>query len=501
MFKRAWLSITRKLSKTIILTIIMFVMANLVLSSIAIKNAVKESTDFAKSSLESTVYLNVDMEKIMESARNEATANSTADGRNRMQITRPSISLEMVKKIANSEYVRDYTYQINANAKEENFTALEDSGANTGMFAGGRGVNLNGNISIIGINSYAFINEVKDNSMSLEEGTYFDENTTDKAIISIDLADENDLKVGDKIELTNAEYDMENFDPRRSEEPEAISSETHEIEIIGIYNINTDSFNGNTVYMNVETASKFLKADTYNNGEYGVESVSYFLTSPDNADAFVKEAEKKYPDMSSDNLKLEVNNDSYEKMAGPIEQVGSFSDTVLWIVVVASVLIITLLINNNIKDRKYEMGVLMSLGGTKKNIIGSVLIELIIIATIGFTLSIGTSYFLADNMGKTLLENQIEATEEQSTNNYGRPVNNIGPGGNFQNREGMGGEPVMNNTESSNIETIDSINVKVGIHDYAILFLIGYVVSVIAMIIPAINIVKYEPKTILTGRA
>lgn len=37
MFKRAWLSISRKLSKTIILIIVMFIMANLVLASIAIK--------------------------------------------------------------------------------------------------------------------------------------------------------------------------------------------------------------------------------------------------------------------------------------------------------------------------------------------------------------------------------------------------------------------------------------------------------------------------------
>lgn len=496
MLKRAWLSITRKPSKTIILAIVMFVMANLVLSSIAIKNAVNESTRFAKESLGSTVYLTADMDKLREQAQAEMQQTTGGEQPVRMRITRPTIYVEMVEAIAESSYVKDYTYGINSTAEESGFDALEDDNSSNGGL-GGMIVNGNsvyGNMSIVGINSYAFINQVQDKTMEIIDGTYFDESTDGKCIISNELATQNDLKVGDKIKLINKEIDMDSYNPRVDSEPAVTSSKTIEVEIIGIYDVNTDNFNMNTIYMNIVTSADFLKAEDYNEGNYGVDNISYFLKNPEEIDAFIAEVNNKYPSLADDNLKLDINSEDYDQMVGPIESVGSFADTVLWIVMIASVLIITLIINNNIKERKYEIGVLMSLGGTKKNIIGSFLVELIIIGTMGFALSIGTSYFLANSMGKSMLESQIASANEQSENNFGRPGAG-GMGGNFQ-ISGNG----MNNTNNSNAETIDNIDISVSVNDYALLFLIGYLIAGLAMVLPSMNIVKYEPKTILTGR-
>lgn len=494
--KRARLSITRKPSKTIILVTVMFVMANLVLASIAIKNAVNESTKFAKQSLQSTVYLSADMDKLREEAMQNRDQNGSETGNFRMNITRPTIYVDMVENVGKSSYVKDYTYGINATGEESGFNAIESDDSSFSF--GGMNRNMSsvyGNISIIGINSYAFISQVEDKTMDLVEGTYFDENTDGKAIISDELAEENELKVGDKIKLVNKEIDMSNFDPHSNSEPTVTSSKTIEIEIIGIYDVNTDNFNVNNVYMNVETASQFLREEEYNNGNYGVENVSYFLNNPEEADDFISEVNEKYPTLSTKYLKLDIDSSTYDQMAGPIESVGSFADTVLWIVIIASVLITTLIINNNIKDRKYEIGVLMSLGGSKKNVVGGFLLELIIIGTIGFTLSIGTSYFLANSMGQNLLESQLKQSEEQSQNNFGRPGAG-GMGRNFQ----YGGDAPQGMNNNNNVEAIDSIDISIAISDYALLFLIGYLIVGVAMIIPSINIVKYEPKTILTGR-
>ena len=500
MFKRSWLSISRKLSKTVILGIVMFVMANLVLASIAIKNAVGESTKFAKETLGSTVYLTVDMDKIREEMQQNMQPN-TNGGPVRIRLERPTIYVDMVKDIAASQYVRDYTYGINGMAKEKKITAIENE--TQGGSGGGFTINIGGSLSaygsmqIVGINSYAFINEVKNNVMELTDGSYFDENTNNKVIISSELAQKNELKVGDKIELINNEVDLENYDFRGGIEPEILSSKTYEVEIIGIYDVNTDNFNANTIYMNVETAAQFLKEANYNNGNYGVDSISYFLNSPEDIDGFLDEVNVKYPNLADQNLKLDINASDYDKMAGPIEQVGSFADTILLIVVIASILIITLIINNNIKDRKYEIGVLMSLGGSKLNVIGQILTELVIIGTVGFILSIGTSYFLADSMGKSMLEKQLQSTEEQSENNFGRPTTR--PGGGQINGGFNIGLGRIDGT-SNDVDAIDKIDVSVSVVDYSMLFLIGYIISSVAMIIPAINIVKYEPKTILTGR-
>ena len=499
MFKRTWLSIVRKPSKTIILMIVMFIMANLVLAAVATKNAVQESTDFAKQSIGTTVYLRPDDEALRAEAQEQMQGSGPSGGPGVFRIEIPDITVEMVESIADSTYLKDYTYSINASAKESEFTPV-DNGMSSGsgpamMDSTGKVKNLFGDIAIKGINSYAFIPEVLNNSMKIIDGTYFDELTDNKVIISNELAQNNNLEVGDIITLIHEEYNMSGM-VRPGDTPEVLSSTTYEFEIIGIYDVTVSSFNGNNIYMNIETAAKFLGENEYNNGDYNVDNIEYYFNTPDDAEAFMAEANAKYPNLADDKLKLDINRDDYDKMIGPIEQVGGFADTILIAVIIASALILTLVINNNIKDRKYEMGVLMSLGGTKKNIIGQVLLEVVVIGTVAFALSIGTSNALASTLSQNLLDKQVELAEEQQQNNYGRPTN--GPTGGM--RPGQGVTVSGFGPSESNVEAIKTIDINVSGSDYIVLFAIGYIISIIAIIIPAINIVKYEPKTILTGR-
>ena len=70
MLKRAKISVTRRKSKTIIFFLFLLIVANLVLSSISIKNATEESMKMARVSLGSEVILQTDMEKIRDEFMN-----------------------------------------------------------------------------------------------------------------------------------------------------------------------------------------------------------------------------------------------------------------------------------------------------------------------------------------------------------------------------------------------------------------------------------------------
>ncbi len=465
MFKRAWLNIIRKPSKTIILFIIMFVIANLVLASLAISNAVDESTDYAKETIGSDVYLNVDMEKTMESmggmrqpggSQNQGNngGNISLDDIESLMVERPTIDVSMVLDLANSSYVRDFSYQTSIIVSPGNYTEYETSSMMNRLKGG-----------VTAINSYAFIEEVSNNTIEIIEGTYFDEQTEDSLIISYELAILNDFYVGDTITFINND--------------EGEISYT----IIGIFTSTTEGYENN-IYMNVTSSEKLMTETQYNNGDYSVSNVIYYLNNPDDTEKFKEEASMKY-DFETLSLTLDIDNEAYEQMAGPIESVGSFSDTILITVIIAAILIISLIINNQIKDRKYEIGVLMSLGASKLNIIGQFLIELVIIATVGFIISIGTSTFIATTLSDSLLENQLQIEEEAVENNFGRPqISNM-----------------INILQgNSDVEVIDEIDVSIEVKEYILLFTIGYMIVILSMIIPVINILKYEPKTILTGR-
>lgn len=76
MLKRSFLSIRRKLGRTIVLTLIFFMMANLVLAAVIIKSAVAAQMDYAKSTLGGTVTIQADMDAIRESQQSQIASGS-----------------------------------------------------------------------------------------------------------------------------------------------------------------------------------------------------------------------------------------------------------------------------------------------------------------------------------------------------------------------------------------------------------------------------------------
>ncbi len=116
MLKRSFLSIKRKLGRTIILTLIFFMMANLVLAAITIKSAVAAQMDYAKSTLGGTVTVQADMDAVRESQKEEIEKGGD---RKEMfkNMVRPAINVETANKIAEySDYVKDYSYELSASA-------------------------------------------------------------------------------------------------------------------------------------------------------------------------------------------------------------------------------------------------------------------------------------------------------------------------------------------------------------------------------------------------
>jgi putative ABC transport system permease protein len=497
----------------------MFVMANAVLAGITIRSASSASVEYAKSSLGGTVYLQADITQLRENMQQREESGEIDRGA-RVGFTRPGVTADVANDIADSDYVKDYTYGIESSANADGFELVENDetkmraefeqmrgqgnfGPNGGAGGGSetdsdsaesdsaeatQSFSFGGDTAINGINSYAFIDGVKNGTMTIADGEYFDETTDDSVMISEDLRILNSLKVGDTIKLKKSD-----------------DSGTVSLKIIGVYDTTDDNSLSNTLYMNVATAAKFLSTESYNDGKYNVDNVQYFLTNAEYADTFIDEAKAKHPELAENNLTLSTDTSAYEQMVGPIESVGSFATTILLIVIIASILIIALMVTINIKDRRYEMGVLLSLGAKKLNIIGQVLVELVFVATLAFVLSIGTSSFLAQAVGSTLLDTQIANSTQQSEQNFGRPgtaPGGGGPDGGVTSGGGFGGgmQSFTAGNSNSNAEAIDSIDISASPADYAILFALGYGVLIIALILPTINIIRFEPKTILTGK-
>lgn len=494
MLKRSWLSIRRKLGRTIVLTLIFFMMANLVLAAITIKSAVAAQMDYAKSTLGGTVTVQADMDAIRESQKEQMEAG--ADRKEMFgQMMRPQIDVETANKIASySEYVKDYSYEVSASANAGDLSTVEKS-SNMPEMPGGFGgsrknddAELDGDITISGINAYAYISGVKNESMSIKDGTYFDEDTDDSALISYEFAELNELKVGDTFKVKNI-----------------YSTDEIELTVIGIYDSSEARADANTIYMNTATAAKFLSEENYNEGNYEVSNANFYMLNSDKADEFVEKINADFSALAENNLKIAVDTSEYDAMSGSIESVGSFATTILIIVVVAAVIIVTLIVTLNVRDRRYEMGVLLSLGAHKRNVVAQIATELVIVGTLGFVLASVSGTFLAKSMGQSIIDSQTTASKQQSEKNFGRPGASTGggssmPGGGSFSGGGDFSPKNMKEKIMSGREQKIELDINAAPIDFLLLFVTGYLVIILALILPSVNIMRYQPKEILAGK-
>ncbi len=509
MLKRSWLSIRRKLGRTVILTLIFFMMANLVLAAITVKSAVNAQMDYAKSTLGGTVAIQADMSAIREKQQEEIE-NGTDRKEMFKEMVRPAVDVETANEIASySEYVKDYSYEISVSANSNELETVETKGPNGMSFSGGMssgfpggssrssndGSVLDKDISITGVNAYAYISGVQSDSMEIKDGTYFDEDSVNQAMISYEFSELNELKVGDTFVLKNV-----------------YSEADITLTVIGIYDNSSQMADSNTIYMNTETAAQFLNEDGYNEGNYDVGEVKYYMINSDNAEEFVNKIKEDFPDLAENNLTIAIDTSEYDSMSGSIESVGSFATTILIIVIVAAVIIITLIVTINVKDRRYEMGVLLSLGAHKGNIIGQIVCELVMVGTLGFALASATGTFFADKLGNSIIESQQNSTAEQAEKSFGRPGAQVSGS-----RSGSSNMPSMpSGSDSQDFDPSEFSNMKSKIManqkeetkldinatplDFLLLFAIGYAVIILALILPSINVLRYQPKEILTGK-
>ena len=515
MLKRSWLSIKRKLGRTIILTLIFFMMANLVLAAFIIKSAVSAQMNYAKSTLGGTVSVQADMDTIRENQKAEMEKGSDPSEMFK-SMSRPSVSVNTANEIVSTytDYIKDYSYEISVSANSYNMETVETKGPsgkgsmnNMGGMPGMPNMfgdttetddaALDSDITIQGVNAYAYIDGVKDETITIKDGTYFDEDSIDSVIISYEFAELNSLKVGDTFKLKNI-----------------YTEKSIQLTVIGIYDTSSERANANTMYMNTETAAKFLDTDGYNDGNYDVGDVKFYMANSDRADEFVNKINEEFPELAENNLKASVDTSEYDSLAGSIESVGSFADTILIIVIVAAVIIITLIVTINVKDRRYEIGVLMSLGASKKNIIGQIATELLVVGTLGFALASVTGTVFAGSLGKSILDSQTASSNQQSEQNFGRPgamsgaPNMSGNSGNSRSSKNSN-MPEMPNGGNFNMKDIMNAgreNKKVELDlnaeplDYLLLFVTGYAVILLALILPSASIMRYQPKEILAGK-
>lgn len=386
MIKNALLSLKKNIGKTILLFVILVVITNLVIAGLSIQSATQKSMDQIRSSLGNDVTLSVDFRNMMKNREpGAAVSNET------------SLTTTMADSLKNLKYVESYNYQISTSADSDAISAVENKSDNSNNQQDTNKPNdqpeqasNQGDFTISANTTMEYLDSFTNSNYTLTDGRLLtsDDSNTNNCVIETNLASDNDLSVGDTFTITTT-----------------VNDETiiQELTIVGIYEIQSTNeigaahFNNpvNTIYTDLSVGQ------TLTGSSENITSAIYYLDDPENAEAFVELAKKK-SDIDFDTFSLDANDRLYQQNASSLESMQSFAKMFVWIVVIAGSAILCLILALTIRNRYYEIGVLLSLGQSKVKIIAQQLIEIGLIAVVAFVISLGTGQLTSHYMGNML---------------------------------------------------------------------------------------------------
>ncbi len=549
-FKNALKSIWRSRGRNILIAIIALVIAVSACIALSIKESAAKAREDTLSLMNITAQISFDRGSMMQDAMGEGETGEMPEfdreSMKEMLQQNTSLTLEEYQSYAKADSVNDSYYQLSAtmNATGElepidtmgtfNNSDSDENDAPSNPFGGEMGggkdgrdfggmMGAQGDFTVVGYSSDNAMTEFVSGNLKISEGVVFDQNTKENVcIISDELATYNNLEVGSELTLEN---------PNDEEE-------THTFKIVGIYEGEADSessfmggFSTATDSANkIMTSYEALKAICDTSAENAEEvtdensglttttaisstlNYTYVLSTAEDFEAFKTEAAElglsdEYTVSSSDITE-------YENSLVPLENLSQTATYFLIVVFVIGAIILIVINIFNIRERKYEIGVLTAIGMKKQKVALQFVVEMFVITLAAIIIGAGIGAVGSVPITNALLENQISSNQQSADNmqsGFGRDTQieggmmqmptmpNGGEGGGQQPPSGgFGG--FMGNIKDNAASYISEVSYSTNLTVIAQLIGVGIALTLVSSLAAVLFIMRYEPLKILSNR-
>ena len=232
----------------------------------------------------------------------------------------------------------------------------------------------------------------------LEEGRHIKADDSYVALISKELADKNNLSVGDTIEfITETDID--------------ITDTT--FKIIGIFSgtegMSKSAITPSDIPANLGSIDMNSLSELYDSEGY--DFLDVYTHTPEEAKELM-ETIKNLPEVKGKTFTFNLNSEDFDLVSTPLSSFGSMVDTTVFILTIIGVLIVVLLLVLWTRGRKKEIGILLAVGRSKVEIVGQFLTENILITFLSMIVSAGLSITFADKIGAYIIQKAGESTTD-----------------------------------------------------------------------------------------
>ena len=344
----------------------------------------------------------------------------------------------------------------------------------------------------------------------------FEEGTEELVcVISEELAIYNSLSVGDTIVITNPSQE----------------TETYTLTVSGVY---TSSANNdfsmsmfgksqdpaNQIYVSANALQGILnasaEASTTVTDSYGRESETkiqgtlagtYVFADTEAYYAFEEEARDL--GLSDDYTISSGDITAFENSLAPLDTLSTMAGWFLLVMLIIGAVILVVLNIFNVRERKYEVGVLTAMGMKKWKVAAQFMCEILVVTMIAVVIGAGIGAVSSVPVTNALLEGQVEsqnAQQNQMDQNFGRPGNMGGGfpgnmGGQMPNMPDFGGmdnpfEEIVSGAANYITQVDSAMNLTVVFQMLGV----GLLLTLFASAASVLFIMRYDPLKILANR-
>ena len=442
--KRGTLYLWRKKNKTIILFLILFVLTIVLIMSTMLLNSTNDALTNLRNSLGG--YFKID-------ANTEQGFYNYVDD-------------ELVNEVLDSD-ISDFT-------GNDTIYSLVDFGLVEGRFSA-ENDEKSKLARIIGTTSSKYDEYFVLKSLQLETGRHIKAKDQNVALISENVAKKNGLSIGDYI---NMEYYS---DPPISDDKINVECQ---LEVIGIFSVKRTQNKQSASTAECDIVDNFIFTDTYSirtllNGVTGKaidsysDGVIFYVKDPKILDAKIKDINSKL-NFEEDRYVITKNNKIYEASAAVLNRINGLVFSIIVVVIIVASIILSLVLMLWIRDRVYEMGILISIGIRKCDIFIQQFTENMLITLSAFFMA-GMILGISISPIKGIVRDAVTVYDDKGIVLDDNSIAEIG---------------------SDEIEIAN--NMKLGIMGYFVVLALEVVIIFISTGVSSLLILKMNPKNILT---
>ena len=350
MLKNAIVYILRKRSRTVII----FIILTIVLSCLYSCLNIMKST----SNLENNLY------------KLSNTSLSITQNNNE------NFETNQFKEIENIKEIKETINQYDGLAKPTNINAVE------GMQMVERDdlpEEFKNILSVEATNNTKKNNLFNSGIFTLTKGRHIEKDDREKIIIHEELAQKNNLELNDKIRLKV--FDLNNNEIKKE----------YEFEIVGIFSGKkqekytglTSDFSENMVFIDYESSQTALNKEENNKV---VNKLEIFTDSSEDTNIALNKIKEIKIDWSQFNIEKDDN--AYEETLESVGGIKHIIKIMTYAIMAGGIIVLSLILILWLRERIYEIGILLSIGISKEKIIDQFIFELIFISLPSIVLSL-----------------------------------------------------------------------------------------------------------------